>query len=31
MSANSFRMRQGNGWSYDARFDGKEYPVISDP
>jgi hypothetical protein len=30
MTALGFRMR-GNGRSYDARFDGKEYPIAGDP
>jgi hypothetical protein len=30
MTAEGFRMR-GNGQSYDAKFDGKEYPVKGDP
>jgi hypothetical protein len=30
MSADGFQMRW-NGQSYDARFDGKEYPVAGDP
>ena len=30
MTAEGFQMR-GNGQSYDAKFDGKEYPVAGDP
>lgn len=30
MSADGFRMKAMNGLSYDARFDGKEYPVVGD-
>ena len=30
MTAVRFQMR-GNGLSYDAKFDGKEYPVLGDP
>ena len=30
MTAAGFRMR-GNGQSYDAKFDGKEYPIVGDP
>lgn len=30
VSAEGFQMR-GNGQSYDAKFDGKEYPVVGDP
>jgi len=28
MSADGFRMKAMNGLSYDARFDGKEYPLV---
>ncbi len=30
MTADGFQMHW-NGQSYDAKFDGKEYPVINDP
>lgn len=30
MTAEGFQMR-GNGRSYDAKFDGKEYPIVGDP
>ena len=30
MSVDGFRMKAMNGLSYDARFDGKEYPVLGD-
>jgi hypothetical protein len=30
MAAEGFQMR-GNGQSYDAKFDGKEYPIVGDP
>jgi hypothetical protein len=30
MNAEGFQM-SGNGQSYDAKFDGKEYPVVGDP
>jgi hypothetical protein len=30
MTAEGFQMR-GNGQSYDAKFDGREYPVVGDP
>ncbi|HEY6271937.1 MAG TPA: hypothetical protein VIX19_08080 [Terriglobales bacterium] len=28
MSADGFRMKAMNGWGYDAKFDGKEYPLV---
>lgn len=31
MSVDGFRMKAMNGVSYDARFDGEEYPVVGDP
>jgi hypothetical protein len=30
MTAEGFQMR-GNGQSYEAKFDGKEYPIVGDP
>lgn len=30
MTADGFRM-SANGQSYDAKFDGKEYPIVGDP
>jgi hypothetical protein len=31
LSADSLQLNDTNGMSYDARFDGKEYPIVGDP